>query len=583
MKKLLVLFGAIFFLVKCSFFIDKNQNSSLFATIKDEASSKKNKTAEGAHYALSTQGIYASRAAELIFSQKGNIIDAAVAASFAISVERPHSTGLGGGGFMLYRDGKTKKTYAVDFRERAPIKSYEKMFLDSKGEPDTNLSRNGIMSVAVPGLVAGLIEIHTKFGQLPLEKVMAPAILLAENGFPIYPSLKRALDLKKDLLKKDPEAAKIFLDKEGNPWPLDHLLVQKDLAKTLKKIALKGKDAFYSGEIAEALIKFFASKKGMITKNDLKEYQVKWRTPVRGTYKKYEIFSMPPPSSGGIHVIQFLNQLENDDLYKKGLLSERSIHLAAQSLQSAFADRAEYLGDPDFTNVPVEKLISKDYAKKRRSQFNENKRRNSQDVGPGENLFSNESTETTHFSLMDDGGNAVSSTQTINGYMGAGMVIPKTGIVLNNEMDDFSSKPGALNLFGAIGSNKANAIYPRKTPLSSMSPTIVIKDGIPRLAIGAPGGTRIISCVAQSILNYIEFRVPLYEAIAMVRYHHQWIPDVLTIDPPGPSASVLKKLEKMNYEIQIKEVPCSVMAVANEENVFKAAADPRDIGTSLAN
>ncbi|MBC7714561.1 MAG: gamma-glutamyltransferase [Rhizobacter sp.] len=587
MKKHILLLPCLLLFIQCSVPVKKAdapvpQGAEAYILAKAERAEHKSAEAVGTHYAVSTQGIFATQAAKKIFAQKGNIIDAAVAVSFAIAVERPHSTGLGGGGFMLFHEGKTKKTYAIDFRERAPLLATEKMFLKADGTADSNLSQNGIMSAGVPGMVAGLIEIHKRFGKLPLSKVIAPAIDLAENGFPVYPNLKNALDNKQELLKKDPAAREIFLDNKEKAWPMGHILVQKDLAKTLRKIAKNGKKIFYNGEIGDAFVKFFADQKGLLSKKDLLGYQVKWREPVKGNYKGFEIYSMPPPSSGGIHVVQFLNQLENDNLKEKGLLSTTSINLAAQSLQAAFADRAEYLGDPDFVNVPTKGLTDKEYAARRRKEFSETTARPSTAVGHGFVVPPHESTQTTHFSLMDDQGNAIASTQTINGQMGASMVVPGTGIVLNNEMDDFSAKPGASNLFGAIGTN-ANAIVPKKTPLSSMSPTIVMKDGIPKLAIGAPGGTRIISCVAQSILNYIEFNVPLYESITMIRYHHQWLPDVLDIDPPGPRPEVLRDLERMGYKVQIREVPCSVMAVAHEDKILKGAADPRDIGTSVAN
>ncbi len=587
MKKLILILPSLLLFIQCSAPVKKAETpnpegADAYILAAAERTDHQTATATGTHYAVSTQGIFATQAAQKIFAQKGNIIDAAIAVSFAISVERPHSTGIGGGGFMLFREGKTKKTYAIDFRERAPLLATEKMFLKADGSPDSNLSQNGILAVAVPGMVAGLIDIHAKFGKLPLSKVMAPAIDLAENGFPVYPNFKKALDNKADLLKMDPAAKEIFLDKNGKPWPMGHILVQKDLARTLRQIAKKGKNIFYKGEIGEAFVKFSADHKGLLSKKDLLDYKVKWREPVKGTYKNYEILSMPPPSSGGVHVVQFLNQLEADNLKTKGLLSAKSINLAAQSLQAAFADRAEYLGDPDFVNVPTKGLTSKEYAERRRKEFSENTARASSTVGHGFVVPPHESTQTTHFSIMDDQGNAVSSTQTINGQMGASMVVPHTGIVLNNEMDDFSAKPGASNLFGAIGSN-ANAIVPKKTPLSSMSPTIVMKDGLPKLAIGAPGGTRIISCVAQSVLNYIEFNIPLYQSITMIRYHHQWLPDVLDIDPPGPRPEVLKELEKMGYKVQLREVPCSVMAVARENKMLNAASDPRDIGTSAAN
>lgn len=579
MKKNFCLVLLSVFLVQCQTPPKKYENSSviLSSDIREDFETAK---ALGSQYAVSTQGIYSTNIAKDIFEQKGNIIDVAVAVSFAISVERPHSTGIGGGGFMLFLDGKTKKVFAIDFRERAPLNAYENMFLNVDGTPNSKLSQDGIMAVGVPGVVAGLMEIHNKFGKLPIHKVMQPSIDLAEKGFPVYPSLKRAIESNAEQLKKDQGAKMIFLDENQNPWPLGHVLVQKDLGKTLRMIARRGSSVFYNGEIARLIDQFSKKEKGLLTSKDLNSYKVKWREPVKGNFKGYEIFSMPPPSSGGIHVIQFLNMLEKDSLKDKGFLSTQSIHLAAASLQSAFADRAKFLGDPDFTKVPTKGLINKKYNDFRRSEIKADHARASSEVFAGDAL-KHESTDTTHFSIMDNEGNAVSSTQTINGSFGAGIVVPGTGIVLNNEMDDFSAKPGASNLFGAIGS-KANSVEPGKTPLSSMSPTILVKDGVAVMSVGAPGGTRIISCVAQTILNHIEFQLPLYESVAAVRYHHQWQPDVLNLDSPGPRPDVVRQLEKMGYKIQMKTIPCNVMATSLNNGIFSAASDPRDIGTSSA-
>lgn len=532
----------------------------------------------GKQFAIATQGRYASWAAEEIFAQGGNIIDAAVAASFTVSVERPQSTGLGGGGFMLFHEAKTGKTYAIDFRERAPLKATKNMYV-RKGKADTNLSQNGALAVGVPGMVAGLVQIHHRFGSLPLDKVIAPAIRLAENGFPIYEEFHTALLDRADELRKDPEAAKIFLN-NGEVPAVGTVLVQKDLAKTLRLIAQKGQEGFYKGPVADSIVNFMKKRKGLITHKDLQSYEVKWRTPIVGEFDGYEVASMPPPSSGGVHVIQFLNFLEKDHLSQQGFLSKNSIHLAASALQSAFADRAKYLGDPDFVQVPVRGLTSPKYLEGRRAEVNLDKARKADEVAAG-NPLPYESTDTTHISLLDNQGNAVSSTQTINGWMGAAVVAPGTGVVLNNEMDDFSAQEGSSNLFGAIG-GKPNAIAPKKTPLSSMSPTILMKNNQPVLAVGAPGGTRIISCVAQTILNYVEFKLPLYDAVTAVRYHHQWRPDVLYIDPPGPRPEVLQGLQNMGYDVKIEPVPCYVMAVAREGDRLHGVADPRDIGISVA-
>ena len=531
----------------------------------------------GPNYGIATQGIYATKAAVDIFEKGGNAIDAAIAASFTISVERPHSTGIGGGGFMLFRDAATKKIYAIDFRERAPLSSTTNMYLDEKGNPIANLSINGVKAIATPGLVAGLLEIHEKFGRLSRSDVLSSAIELAEKGFKVYPSLAKALSQKEDELIKDKDATKIFLDGNKKALKEGDILIQKDLASTLKLISREGKKAFYEGEIA----KNFEDNHFVVTKKDLGEYKVLWREPLKGNFKGYSIFSMPPPSSGGIHVLQFLSMLEEDHLKEKGFLSAQSIHLAASALQSAFADRAKYLGDPDFINVPTKDLISKDYAKKRRAEIDSNRARKAQEVSFGK-ISGYEHDETTHLSIIDKEGNMIATTQTINGYMGSSVVLPHTGIVLNNEMDDFSAKPGASNLFGAVGS-KANAIAPKKTPLSSMSPTLILNEkDDPILSVGAPGGTRIISCVAQTILNYLEFKLPPYESIASARYHQQWLPDELDLEPGKIPQETIEKLKQMGHNVQEKSVNCNVMAVAKEENLFRAVSDPRDIGTSHA-
>ncbi|MBV2169097.1 MAG: gamma-glutamyltransferase [Bdellovibrio sp.] len=569
-------------LLVLSFFVTSCQTtSSRYGVIHtaNERSDHASAEAVGTQYVVSTQGRFATKAAEKMFSLGGNIIDATVAASFAVSVERPQSTGLGGGGFMLYHEAQSGKTYAIDFRERAPLAATKNMYVGKDGVASPQRSQNGALAVAVPGLVAGLLEVHKKFGRLPLEKVLQPAIELAETGFPIYEEFHRALDFRASELKKDPAAKSIFLNAQGQVPPIGTLLVQKDLAKTLRLIAQKGKDGFYSGSVGNSLVRYSQSNGGLLTHKDLKTYEVKWREPLLGQFHGYQVYSMPPPSSGGVHVIQFLNFLENDHLLQEGILSKKSIHLAASALQSSFADRATYLGDPDFVSVPVKGLISPEYIHARRNEVSLQRARKAGEVKAG-NPLPYESTETTHLSLMDAQGNAVSTTQTINGWMGAAVVAPGTGVVLNNEMDDFSAQEGSANLFGAIG-GKANAIAPKKTPLSSMSPTLLLKEGKPIMAVGAPGGTRIISCVAQTILNYVEFKMPLYDAVASVRYHHQWQPDVLYIDPPGPRPEVLQELKALGYDVRLEPIPCNVMAVTREGSTLHGVADPRDIGTSV--
>jgi gamma-glutamyltranspeptidase / glutathione hydrolase len=535
--------------------------------------------AHGKKFVVATQGLAASRAAKAVIEAGGNIIDAAIATSFVISVERPHSTGIGGGGFMLYREAKMGKVYAIDFRERAPLKATKEMYLDVEGNVNSRqLSLDGALSVGVPGMVAGLLEVHQKFGRLKRDRVLQAAIDLAENGFPVYPDLAEALQERQDVLLKFAKSKEIFL-KGDKPYQVGHILKQSDLAQTLKAIAQKGRAAFYEGPIARVLVDEVRNSGGIISLADLKKYKVHWRMPVQGTFHDYTVYSMPPPSSGGTHVIEILNIVEGDSLRKFGAHSPETIHLTASAMQQAFQDRAAYMGDPDFVkNLPIKQLLDKSYARLVRGQISLEKARPSSAVKPGQ--FHNESTDTTNFSMMDGDGNVVVSTQTINGSMGSGMVAGSTGILLNNEMDDFAAKPGAANLFGAIGGT-ANLIQPGKTPLSSMAPTIVFKNGSPVLALGAPGGTRIITCVAQTILNHLEYGFSLYDSIAAVRFHHQWRPDQLDIEAPGPGKSITDKLSSMGYIIKIDGVPCRVNAVANQGGELTAVADPRDLGLSL--
>lgn len=560
----------------------KNSNSEKTSAplphVADERTDRATAQSLGKKYAISTQGIHATAAAKKILQEGGNLMDAAIAASFVVSVERPQSTGIGGGGFMIFHEAKSGKDYAIDFRERAPLKAHEKMFLKSDGTADPDLSRHGILSVAVPGLVAGLLEIHKKFGSLPLAKVMAPSIDLAEKGFVVYPQLARGITMRAERLKKDPAAAALFFDAKGAPLKEGEIFIQKDLARTLKKISREGRAGFYKGAVAKSLLNLSKEKGGLLSQKDFDLYKVHWREPVRGTFRDEEIVSMPPPSSGGIHVLQFLNYLEEDFPSKAGFLSSAAIHLEASSLQSAFADRAKFLGDPDFVKIPTKGLISKDYVRARRAQFDPQKARRLSEVAPGNPP---DFPETTHLSFMDEAGNAISTTQTVNGPLGSALVAPGTGVVLNNEMDDFSALPGASNMYGAVGGH-ADSIQPMKTPLSSMSPTLVLKNRVPILAIGAPGGTRIISCVAQTIYNLREFQLSLYDAIATLRIHHQWQPDLLLIDPPGPSEKVLKELRNLGYQVEVKPVGCTVMAVAREAEGLRAVADPRDIGTAAS-
>jgi gamma-glutamyltranspeptidase/glutathione hydrolase len=562
--------------ISCNSFKDLRKASLIKgkSRLQYEAKSKK--------YMISTQGIYTTKAAEYALNNGGNIFDAAVAASFAISVERPHSTGIGGGGFMILNHAKSKIYEAFDFREMAPRMAHKKMFLDTKGKQITEKSLTGPFAVGTPGLVAGVLEIHHKYGILPLEKVMKPAIDLAKNGFKVYPALERAMQAKASDLCQFPASKQIFLTKDCKALKAGTLLKQTDLANTLKLISVKGSKGFYRGEIARKIVASQKKYSGLMTLKDLENYKVKKRTPVIGDYKGNKIVSMPPPSSGGTHVIQILNLLEGYNLDQYGAQSAKAIHLTSTAMQIAFADRAEYMGDSDFANVPVNQLISKSYAENLQTKMNHNKAVSSKSFPIPFDQLNHESDHTTHFTIMDSEGNVATSTQTINGWFGSSMVAAGTGIVMNNEMDDFASHVGGVNLFGAIG-GKNNLVMPRKRPLSSMSPTIIFdKSGEPILALGTPSGTRILTCVMQTVLNFLEHKMPLWEAVSATRYHHQWSPEEIRVGDPGFSKKVEAKLISMGHKIVRKNLGCKIQAIARyKDKSLHGVSDPRGEGASV--
>lgn len=527
---------------------------------------------------VTSQGEATTKAALRMFKEGGNIIDAFVAASFAISVERPHSTGLGGGGFLIYFSKKDNKVYAFDFREIAPLRSSKNMYLTAKGEAQPKLSQDGALAVATPGLVRGLYGIHQKWGKLPWKSTVAPAIELAQKGFPLYDALHLALEARQDVLMHDPEMRRIFFTAEGKVPRPGTIIRQEDLAKTLEIIASQGDKGFYDGKVAKAIVNTVRGRKGIITHRDLKSYQMKEREPVVGEFKGLKVFSMPPPSSGGIHVIQILKMLEPHNIAKFGPQSTEAVHLTAQSMQRAFMDRALYLGDPDFNNIPTKELLDEGYLGELSQKINTPEAIKATKLKALKLPY--ESDDTTHFTIADENGNLVASTQTINGWFGSGVIAKGTGIVLNNEMDDFAQKVGELNLFGAVG-GKYNLVQARKRPLSSMSPTIITKDGEPVLALGSPSGTRIITCVAQTILNVVEFNMPLYEAVAATRIHQQWQPDILKIEEPYLSSKVEKALKEKGHEVVHGKLGCSIQAIKKEKKKWVGVSDPRGEGMAL--
>lgn len=536
--------------------------------------------ARGKKWAIATQGEAASAAGAKMFALGGNAVDAAAAISFVISVERPQSTGIGGGGFLLLHSPAMEEPLAFDFREKAPSKAHKKMYLDKNGDVIEGKSLDGIFAVGVPGLVAGVLEVHKRYGLLELSDVLAPAIELATNGFKIYPELANAIEDRAKVLTKFKDSKKIFLHSDGSPKKSGELLVQADLAETLRLIAKNGHRGFYKGSVAKKIIAESKRQGGLMTQKDLDSYNVKVRKPVHGTYDGNDVYSMSPPSSGGVHVIQILNTVERDNLRRFGAQDARSVHLIASAMQQAFADRATHLGDADYVKVPVKNLTSKDYAHKIRVKIPE-ERALKRDEVKASNFDFKDHDETTHFTVMDEQGMVVSSTQTINGWFGSGVVAEGTGIVLNNEMDDFATKAGATNLFGAVGGNK-NLVEPGKRPLSSMSPTIVLRDGKPILALGTPSGTRILTCVAQTLLNRLEFRLPLWESVSALRYHQQWVPDQLRFEEVDIPKRLEQKLSKMGHVVTKKDLGCKIQAIEKDGPNLHAVSDPRGEGKALA-
>jgi len=533
-----------------------------------EAKSKK--------FMIATQGKNSTNAGSKMYQLGGNIIDAFTAISFVISVERPQSTGLGGGGFALYLPSKSLKPTSFDFREIAPIRSTSKMYLDKNGNEIKFKSRNGVFSVGIPGLVAGVLKMHKKYGKLPLSQVLKPAIELARKGLIVNPELNYAMKVRKKILYKYPSSRKIFLKQDGSVYKIGEKLFQKDLANTIELISKDGASIFYNGIISKQIYEQSKALGGIITLEDFKKYKVLERPAVQGKFKSYDVFSMGPPSSGGVHILEILNMIENYPIKKWGIQNEKTIHVIAMSMQQAFADRAKFLGDPDFVNVPIKTLTSKSYARKMSKKFSLERYRTAKKVYPGQ-INIKEHDHTTHFTIADNTGAVISSTQTINGYFGSGVVAEGTGIVLNNEMDDFATKVGASNLFGAIG-GKNNLIKPFKRPLSSMSPTIVLKNNKPILALGSPSGTRILTCVAQSIINYIVFGLDLYKSISLTRFHHQWMPDYLRVEESGFNSKTTKALLKMGYKIKYNNLGCKVQAIAFESQMLHGVSDIRGAG-----
>jgi len=531
------------------------------------------------HGMVSSQQAIATQIGLDILKQGGNAIDAAVAVGFTLAVSLPRAGNLGGGGFMLVHLAKQHKTIAIDYREMAPISSYRDVFLDEQGNAVKNRSRFHGLAVGVPGTVKGLTQALRDYGRLSLAQVLQPAIKLANDGFIVDRDLALSLSRAKSRLTKWPATAKIFYHADGSDYKVGELFQQKDLAKTLRHIAEQGAKAFYQGETAQHIKASVNQAGGNLSLADLAQYEVKMRKPIEGSYRGYKIASMPPPSSGGTHIVQILNIMEQADIGQLGHNSAASIHLMAEAMRRAYADRSEYLGDPDFSHVPVKKLTDKYYAKILFKQINPAKASDSHEVKPGLEV-AYESPQTTHFSIIDNEGNAVSNTYTLNFSYGSGIVAAGTGVLLNNEMDDFSAKPGVANAYGLVG-GEANAVEARKRPLSSMSPTIVFKkdsDDV-MLVTGSPGGSRIITTTLQIISNVIDHKMNIAEATQASRFHHQWLPDKITLEK-GFSKDTINLLKQKGHKIEASRWAMgSTQSILNVKDGKTGASDPRQSGT----
>jgi gamma-glutamyltranspeptidase / glutathione hydrolase len=500
---------------------------------------------EGDNGMVVTAQHLASQVGVDVLRQGGNAVDAAIAVGYALAVVYPTAGNLGGGGFMTIRLADGKSTF-LDFRERAPKAATRDMYLDASGEPVPGASTDTYLAIGVPGSVAGFEAARETYGTWERERLIAPALRLAREGFVLEPGDIASFADGNDMLAQDPAAAGIFLQ-DGQPLQLGDTLVQSDLATSLEAISQGGADAFYKGEIADLIVKASQANGGILAKPDFEEYRVRELEPVECSYRGYDIVSSPPPSSGGLVICEILNVLEGYPISYLGYGSAETTRLMVEAMRHAFVDRNTALGDPDFVDNPVEKLTSKAYAEEIRARIDPYRAGVSEDLRPA---GASESTETTHYSIIDKDGNAVAVTYTLNGSFGTGKVAEGTGILLNNEMDDFTSKPGVPNLYGLV-QGEANAIEPGKSPLSSMSPTIVSREGKPFMVIGSPGGSRIITITLSAIMNVIDHGMDIQQAIDAPRIHHQWLPDSVAMEPYALSPDTLRLLAGMGYRVGI--------------------------------
>jgi gamma-glutamyltranspeptidase / glutathione hydrolase len=510
-----------------------------------------------------------------ILKKGGNAVDAAVAVQFALAVVYPGAGNLGGGGFMVYRSASGELA-TLDFREKAPLLASRNMYLDSAGNAIIDKSLYGHLAAGVPGSVDGMVKAHAKFGKLSWKEVVQPALDLARNGFPITDSqVEEFTELQVEIKKYNPGKSYFLKDK----WSKGDFWVQEDLAKTLELIRDKGREGFYSGQVADYIEAEMKSGAGLISKEDLKNYQSQWREPLVGNYKEYKVITMPPTSSGGIALLQLLNSVEGFPLRRWGHNSDSTVQVMVEAERRVYADRASHLGDPDFYKVPQKYLVNPVYSKYRMQDFKWDKATLSTDIKAG--VVPKESEETTHFSIVDREGNAVSVTTTLNGGYGSMVFVKGAGFLLNNEMDDFSVKPGSPNMYGLLG-GEANSIVPGKRMLSSMTPTILEKGGELFMVVGTPGGSTIITSVFQTILNVLEFDMGMQAAVNAKKFHHQWFPDVVTVEKGGIDSLSRLKLEKKGYSFKERRAIGRVDAILKTKwGYYEGGADPRGDDTKL--
>ncbi|MFB9864050.1 gamma-glutamyltransferase [Rufibacter immobilis] len=519
----------------------------------------------------------ASRIGLEILRKGGNAYDAAVATGFALAVAYPVAGNIGGGGFLVYRT-QNGETGTLDYREKAPAAATRNMYLNDQGNVVAGASTLGHLAVGVPGAVAGMVAMHQKLGRLPWAQVVQPAIDLAQKGVVLTQREARLLNNAQDELIKANKFTPYLV--KSIPWQKGDILPLQELARTLERIRDKGEAGFYEGETADLLVREMRRGGGIMTHQDLKEYKAVWRQPITGTYRGYKVISMPPPSSGGIALLQLLNMVEPYDLRSWGWQNSNAVHVMVEAQRRVYADRATYLGDPDFFKVPASELLKPDYLKQRMASMKMEQATPSSAVLAGV-LLAKESDQTTHYSVVDQWGNAASITTTLNGNYGSGVVVEGAGFLLNNEMDDFSAKPGVPNMFGLIG-GEANAIAPGKRMLSSMTPTILEKDGQLFMIVGTPGGSTIITSVFQTILNVIDHGMGMQQAVSAPRFHHQWLPDRIEPEAAALSEQVRSELQSRGHKIQNRGNYGAVEGILKRPNgTWEGGADPRGDDTAL--